>query len=92
LSFKARSTAGASLVERLKASTERSGVEGTHYQPSFCDSQNRLPHLRDGQPVDRAPEKKRRAENFDGAKLTRCRIFDGEFTANTIDLAAAMMR
>jgi hypothetical protein len=37
--------------------------------------------LRDGQPVDRAPEKKRRAENFDGAKLARRRIFHGEFTA-----------
>jgi hypothetical protein len=41
--------------------------------------------LRDGQPVDRAPEKKRRVENFDGAKLRRCRIFRGEFAANTID-------
>ena len=53
----------------------------------FFYRQNRLPHLRDGQPVDRAPEKKRGTENFDGAKLTGPPIFHGEFTANAVDLA-----
>jgi hypothetical protein len=48
--------------------------------------QNRLPHLRDGQPVDRAFEKMRATENFDRAKLRERRNFHGQFTANTIDL------
>jgi hypothetical protein len=53
---------------------------------------NRLPHLRDRQAVDRAPEKKRGVENFDGAKLTRPPIFHGEFTANAVDLARQRFR
>jgi hypothetical protein len=68
------------------------GADGTRNQAGpFC-SRNRLPHLRDGQAVDRAPEKKRRAENFDSVKLARRRIFHGEFTANTIDLSAGSPR
>jgi hypothetical protein len=71
----------------LKASTESAGAEGAGYRTSFFETRNRLPHLRDPQPVDRAPEKKRGIENFDSAKLARAQIFHGEFTANATDLA-----
>jgi hypothetical protein len=49
--------------------------------------ENRLPHLRDRQPIDCAPEKKSGIENSVGAKPAQRRILQGKFAANTIDLA-----
>jgi hypothetical protein len=83
LSFKARSTAGASLVELIKASTQLMSAEGSCTRDSLFAHKSVPAFHSSRQTLDCTRQTNRRLKFFGSAIIPAPGIFDGEFTANT---------